>query len=258
MTLKIASIPDGIDVFAIGDVHGRADLLESLIGYIELGKELGVEDPFAIVFLGDLIDRGPDSRKAVELALAAVDRHPGSAIIMGNHEEFMRDVIWGSTPGYAWDSWYHEGGAKTLRSFGVDSREPVSKIAETLRQDALIRKLFDTVVDIAEDDLRIYAHAGIQPHVPLEEQGGVDIRWIREDFLFSRVDHGRTVVHGHTITRSELPEVRSNRIALDTGSFATGKLTTARFGRDGSTHFFMAEAKEDRIRIGPVEPALGA
>ncbi len=254
MTLKIARLPGDVDVFAIGDVHGRADLLEALLSYIELG----VDDPFAIEFLGDLIDRGPDSRKAVELALAAVSRHPGSAIIMGNHEEFMHDVIWGSTPGYAWDSWYHEGGARTLQSFGMDPRHPVFQIAEALRQDGLVRELFDKVVDLAEDDLRIYAHAGIQPHVPLEEQRAFDIRWIREDFLFSRTDHGRIVVHGHTITRSELPEVRSNRIALDTGSFATGRLTAARFGRDGSTHFFMAEADDDCVRIGPVEPALGA
>ncbi len=258
MTLKIATIPNDMDVFAIGDVHGRADLLEELLGYIEMGAHLGVKDPIAIVFLGDLIDRGPDSRKAVELALAAVARHPGSAIIMGNHEEFMHDVIWGSTPGYAWDSWYYEGGAKTLQSFGVESRRPVSEIAEALRQDALVRRLFDTVVDLAEDDQRIYAHAGIQPHVPLDEQRGFDVRWIRDEFLFSRADHGRIVVHGHTITRSELPEVRSNRIALDTGSFATGKLTTARFCRDGSTQFFMAEADTGCIRIGPVKPALGA
>lgn len=258
MTLKIADIPDDVDVFAIGDVHGRADLLEALLGYIELGKDLGIDDPIAIVFLGDLIDRGPDSRKTVELALSAVERHPGSAIIMGNHEEFMRDVIWGGTPGYAWDSWYHEGGAKTLRSFGVEARLPVSDIAEALGKDAVVRRLFDTVVDLAQDHRRIYAHAGIQPYLPLEEQRSFDIRWIRDEFLFSRVDHGRLVVHGHTITRSELPEVRSNRIALDVGSFATGKLAAARFGRDGSTHFFMAEAAEGCIGIGPVEPAMGA
>jgi serine/threonine protein phosphatase 1 len=258
MTLKIASIPKDIDVFAIGDVHGCADLLDALIGYIELGADLGIEDPLAIIFLGDLIDRGPDSRNAVELALSAVERHPGSAIIMGNHEEFMRDVMWGGTPGSAWDSWYHEGGAKTLRAFGIEARQPTSAIAEELRQDSLIRRLFDIVVDLAQDDQRIYAHAGIQPHVPLDEQRSFDIRWIRDEFLFSRANHGRTVVHGHTITRSELPEVRSNRIALDTGSFATGKLTAVRFGRDGSTRFFMAEAAGDAIRVGPVEPALGA
>jgi serine/threonine protein phosphatase 1 len=140
----------------------------------------------------------------------------------------------------------------------VESRLPVSEIAEALGKDALVRRLFDTVVDLAQDDWRIYAHAGIQPNVPLEEQRSFDIRWIRDEFLFSRADHGRIVVHGHTITRSELPEVRSNRIALDTGSFATGKLASARFGRDGSTHFFMAEAADGCIRIGPVEPAMGA
>ena len=258
MSLKIAAIPNDRDVFAIGDVHGRADLLETMLGYIEMGVDRGIGDPIAIVFLGDLIDRGPDSRKAVEMALTAIERHPGSTIIMGNHEEFMHDVVWGSMLGPSWDPWYHEGGAKTLQSFGVEPRRPIPEIAEALRRDELVRRLFDTVVDLAVDDRCIYAHAGIRPHIPLDEQRGFDVRWIRDEFLFSRADHGRIVVHGHTITRSELPEVRSNRIALDTGSFATGKLTTARFGRDGSTHFFMAEADAGRVRIGPVEPALGA
>lgn len=253
MTLKIASIGNDVDVFAIGDVHGRADLLEAMLDYVEIGPELGGKD-VVIVFLGDLIDRGPDSRRAVELALAAVERHPRSAIIMGNHEEFMHDVMWGGTPDYAWDSWYHEGGARTLKSFGMEPRLPTVEIAKALRQDALIRRLFDTVVDLAEDDSRIYVHAGIMPHVPLDEQRPFDIRWIRDEFLDSRADHGRTVVHGHTITRYELPEVRSNRIALDTGSFATGKLTAARFGRDGSTHFFMASQIEGGVSVAPVDP----
>lgn len=259
MNLKIAHIPEDMEVVAIGDVHGRADLLKALVEYFEFGAELDLDEKFVFVFLGDLIDRGPQSREAMEIALDAVERHPGSAIIMGNHEEFMLDVGFGSSPWYAWDSWYYEGGAKTLRSLGLESRQPVDDIARELRGNQTVRRLREMAVDVACDSKRIYAHAGIHPHVPLEDQSSFDLRWIRHEFLESRADHGRIVVHGHTITKFELPEVRSNRIAIDTGAFDSGRLTAAWFKPDGSSGFTMAEGArmgEDPapIRIGPVAP----
>jgi serine/threonine protein phosphatase 1 len=238
-------------VFAIGDVHGRADLLGPLLEFIET-----CSDRVVIVFLGDLVDRGPDSRKAVELALEAVERHPGSVIVMGNHEDFLFDVVTEQDPWDFWDCWKYEGGKSTVKSFGIEPTMHASDIAAAMKKEPLVRRLFDTVVDAAEDEDRIYVHAGIRPHVPLAGQREFDLRWIRELFLDSRADHGRTVVHGHTITRFEMPEVRSNRIALDTGAFATGKLTAAWFAVDGSTTFLMASDEEGPVKVSPVEPVM--
>lgn len=259
MNLRIASVPEDVEIVAIGDVHGRADLLKALVEYFEIGAELDSDEKFAFVFLGDLIDRGPQSREAIEIALDASGRHPGSVIIKGNHEEFMLDVAYGSSPGFAWDSWYYEGGAQTLRSLGIESRQHVDEIALAVRTHETIRRLVDASVDAACDSKRIYVHAGIRPHVPFNEQRDYDLRWIRNDFLESRTDHGRIVVHGHTITQFELPEVRRNRIAIDTGAFISGRLTAAWFKPDGRSGFVMAEGarrdeEETPIRVGPVEP----
>jgi serine/threonine protein phosphatase 1 len=249
MTLKIASIPAGTDVYAIGDVHGRADLLAPLINSIETRCVKPV-----FVFLGDLVDRGPSSRSAVELALSTIERHPGSAIVMGNHEEFVLEFIQSRNPWDFWDDWKYEGGLKTVLSFGIDATMPANDIAAYLKSDPLLVRLFQTVVDVAEDDARIYAHAGIRPNVPLEQQRADVLRWIREPFLDSRADHGRIVIHGHTITDSELPEQRYNRIAIDTGAFATGKLTAARFSPSGETEFIMSSESAGKSVISVVEP----
>lgn len=251
MTLRIRRIPEGYDVFAIGDVHGRADLLEPLVKFIET-----CSDRIALVFLGDLVDRGPDSRKAVELALVSVERHPGSVVIMGNHEDFMCDLVVEQHPWDFWDGWKHEGGRSTVKSFGIEPTMHANDIAAALKKEPLVGKLMDIMVDAAEDEDRIYVHAGIRPHVPLAEQRVFDLRWIRELFLDSRADHGKTVVHGHTITRFEMPEVRANRIALDTGAFATGKLTAAWFSPDGATTFLMASDENGAVKVSTVDPVM--
>ncbi|NTF17833.1 serine/threonine protein phosphatase [Agrobacterium rubi] len=265
MTLKIATIPEDVEIVVIGDVHGRADLLMALVEYFELSAELDSDERFAFVFLGDLIDRGPESAGAIKTALEAVERHPGSVIILGNHEEWMRDVASGPDPWHAWDCWYYEGGAKTLASLGISAAMDVRDIAQGLNMDETVQRLLAVSVDAACDSRRIYAHAGIRPHVPLDEQRSFDLRWIRRDFIESRADHGRTVVHGHTITESEFPELHPNRVALDTGAFLSGRLTAAWFKPDGTSGFVMAQGAprylEDNehdepmpIRIGPVEP----
>ena len=265
MSIRIASIPEDVEVVVIGDVHGRADLLKASIEHFEMGDEFVREEKLAFVFLGDLIDRGPQSHEAIELALEAVGRHPGSAIVMGNHEEFMLDVMWGSDQWNAWDCWYTEGGAETLRSMGLDAgrRGAIEEIILSLRRDELVRRLFEVCVDAACDSRRIYSHAGIEPHVALEEQKPFHLRWIRGEFLDSRADHGRIVVHGHSTTRYDLPEVRPNRIAVDTGAYRSGKLTAAWFSPDGSSGFVMAqgaprEGEPCPIRTGPVDPVEGA
>lgn len=259
MTLRIARLPDDKEIVAIGDVHGRADLLEAMVEYFEFGAEMDFTERCVFVFLGDLIDRGPESGRAIELALAACERNPGSVIILGNHEEFMLDFVHGNDWWNAWDAWKYEGGLETLKSLDIEERRDPKILRMEVGRHETVRRLAAVAVDAACDAKRIFAHAGIRPHIDLEKQMSFDLRWIRDEFLESRADHGRTVVHGHSITESGLPEVHRNRIAIDTGSFITGRLTAAWFKPDGTSGFTAAEGAsrgEEPVPIytGPIEP----
>ncbi|WP_294332165.1 metallophosphoesterase family protein [uncultured Sphingomonas sp.] len=233
------AVPADTRAYAIGDIHGRRDLLEELLARIDAER---AADPRAVehlILLGDLIDRGPDSCGVLDLVLARAAEDPTLTILGGNHESMLVTLLDGDM--WHLESWLHFGGEECARSYGLDPTallaEP-DRAADQLRaaipiaHQALLRALPDwrRVGDV------LFAHAGIRPGVPIDAQDPQDLRWIRLPFLRSTADHGVLVVHGHTVVAE--PEILPNRIAIDTGASATGRLTALCL--DGTTRRFLA------------------
>jgi serine/threonine protein phosphatase 1 len=217
----------GWRAYVIGDVHGCLDLLETLLSEITADHARRPEAKGLIVLLGDLIDRGPDSAGVIA-RLRDFDM-PGFRLvgIAGNHEEVLLKILAGDPTEFA--GWLRFGGAETLRSYGAD---PAA--IETLGPETAGRRIAEIIpnqdrkfLEQLGDSLRfgdyLLVHAGIRPGVPHDQQSLRDLRWIREPFLSDTRDHGVVVVHGHTISKA-VEEVGS-RIGIDTGAYATGRLT---------------------------------
>lgn len=226
-----ASIPDGLRVYAIGDVHGRRDLLDALLERIDADDAQRAPLEPRLIFLGDLIDRGPDSAAVVERAITIADAAPHTCFLMGNHEEVFLKVLGGDLA--ALKFFCRIGGRETILSYGLTATEYDELDYEGLMAAVLElvppahRQFLARFVDMVEIGDYVFVHAGIRPDLPLAEQKPTDLRWIREPFLGSNARHEKMVVHGHTITSQV--EVRSNRIGIDTGAYVTGQLTALGF-----------------------------
>jgi serine/threonine protein phosphatase 1 len=217
----------GWRAYGVGDIHGRLDLLDELLDQIHDDIRRRPARQVLLVFVGDLIDRGPSSAQVVERLRTY--RHPDvrTVFLLGNHEEVLLRILAGETDLIAKWRWF--GGTQCLNSYGVDT----AKLAAVSDEEALelIRKAIPKehveFLESFDDSCRfgdyLFVHAGIRPGVEIDQQRQSDLRWIREPFLFDETDHGFVVVHGHTI-RSEV-EVRPNRIGIDTGAFSSGVLT---------------------------------
>ena len=221
-------LPPGVRVYAVGDIHGRSDLLDLLL--VRIGDDQAADPAPApvVVFLGDYIDRGMDSAGVIDRL--AGEPVPGMAarFVLGNHEEFLLRFLAGESN---WYSWLDNGAMTTMESYGVDLQgwpytfpEP-----EKARDDlaaampAAHRAFFEGLETHVRIGGYFLVHAGVRPGVPLEDQAVHDLLWIREEFLRSDADFGAVVVHGHTPT----PRVvsRANRIGVDTGAYASNVLT---------------------------------
>lgn len=233
------AVPADTRTYAIGDVHGRRDLLEALLARIDAER---AADPRAVehlILLGDLIDRGPDSRGVLDLVLARQATDATLTVLGGNHESMLVTLLDGDM--WHLESWLHFGGEECARSYGLD---PIALLAEPDRAAEQLRAaipaahqaLLRTLADSCRVGDVLFAHAGIRPGVALEAQDPQDLRWIRLPFLRSTADHGVLVVHGHTVVGE--PEIHTNRIAIDTGASATGRLTALCL--DGSSRRFLA------------------
>ncbi|MEQ8479101.1 MAG: metallophosphoesterase [Hoeflea sp.] len=241
--------------YAIGDVHGRHDLLNALLA--EIRGDAGTRD-FRVVFLGDLIDRGPESAACVDLAIATLGAHPGSKLVLGNHEEFLLTFLDAGNRTdreAAMGRWLPNGGAETLRSCGFsdicDADEVARQLARThAGQIAALRSSSWMV----ETESHVFVHGGIDPDLPLADQDPVTTRWIRDKFLHHGGPLPKTVVHGHTITRSALPEIHSNRIALDTGAVMTGHLTCGVFDGNAPPRFLATDDHGREIAVTEIRP----
>jgi serine/threonine protein phosphatase 1 len=233
----------GTRIYAIGDIHGCYSLLIQLLQKIELDQRDRPERPTSLVLLGDYVDRGPRSREVCELLYSMRDLEAVHCL-KGNHEQAMLDVLKGDER--ALNFWLRYGGEATLLSWGVPEslivdvqhgREEVSALlaafVEKVRPE-MLAWLADLPEYLCLEDY-IFVHAGIRPRVPLEEQVSEDLLWIREPFLSSRVKHPQMVVHGHTETRK--PQLRANRIGIDTAAYRTGCLTAA--GLEDGEHWFV-------------------
>ncbi|HET7816321.1 MAG TPA: metallophosphoesterase [Sphingomicrobium sp.] len=233
------SVPPGYRVYAIGDVHGRLDLLDDALAQIEADIDARPQARNIIVFLGDLIDRGPSSAQVVERARTYLRPGVRTVFLSGNHEEVLLRLVRGESRFLR--DWLRFGGAECARSYGISptalKRMDPAQAVELLRtsipkQD---QEFLESFVDTFRIGSYLFVHAGLRPGVPLPEQKQSDLRWIREPFLENEDDHGFIVVHGHTI--ADRVDVRDNRIGLDTGAYRSGVLTA--MGLEGRERWFL-------------------
>ena len=220
--------PDGKRCYVIGDVHGRLDLLKSMLDSIEADIESLPQKRNFIVMLGDLIDRGPDSKGVIDLFLDARPSFAEFRFVAGNHEEGLLRGLTGE-PHLLLD-WLKHGGFQCALSYGASAAELHSSDVQALETTLLqcipqrhidFLKQFNDSISFGDYFL---VHAGVRPGTPIERQAASDLHWIREPFLSSKEDLGAVVVHGHTIV--DAPTEMFNRIALDTGAYSTGRLTS--------------------------------
>ena len=225
-------------IYAIGDIHGRLDLLERTIGAIRSDAE-GRDGASITVTVGDYIDRGRQSREVIERLQANPFGMPYVGL-KGNHESLFETFLIDPAAG---EHWRRLGGLETLASFGVPVREMMvgrgyEQAAKQLEaaMAAEHRAFFASLRTSFVSGRYFFCHAGVRPGVPLDRQSENDLLWIRDEFLNSPMDFGKVVVHGHTPVAEA--DVRPNRINIDTGAFATGRLTCVVL--EGESHRFLA------------------
>ncbi len=215
-------------IYAIGDIHGCRDLLDRMIEEIRNDLAAHPVEHALTVTLGDYVDRGPDSRGVVE-RLAQNPFPMEFVALKGNHEamlaQFLRDPSVGS-------EWARLGGLETLHSYGIDvgplmrgrGYEPAAAAFEKALPGTHVAFLASLRVSLSVGRY-FFCHAGVRPGVPFARQREYDLLCIRDAFLHDRTDFGKIVVHGHS--PSPEPEIRPNRINIETGAFITGRLTCA-------------------------------
>jgi serine/threonine protein phosphatase 1 len=223
---RAPSVPQGLRVYAVGDIHGRLDLLEKLLGAIKADLAQNPAMRPIYVFLGDYIDRGNWSRETIDRLIAHGEEHE-SIFLRGNHELIAISCL---SDRSKFDQWLRLGGIETLASYGVASASLADrkKIAEVQLafHNALSPAHFQFFRGLRNSFScgdYFFVHAGARPEIDLSRQSESDLLWIRKEFLSSVYDFGKIIVHGHTPANA--PEVRANRINIDTGAFATDRLT---------------------------------
>jgi serine/threonine protein phosphatase 1 len=226
-------------VYAVGDIHGRLDLLQKLWVAIE-------EDAAAkpaknvILFVGDYVDRGPDSKGVIDFLIKAQLSQTVVLCLRGNHDQAVLDFV---ADANFYRNWKNFGAMETLLSYGV--RPPLfdteSELERARREfvdacpSAHVKFLSSLPYSHAIGGY-FFAHAGVRPGIPIEQQSPQDLLWIREEFLFSRRGFDKVVVHGHT--PEDRARRRVHRIGIDTGAYITGKLTAVVL--EGAEHRFLS------------------
>ncbi|WP_374550609.1 metallophosphoesterase family protein [Sphingobium yanoikuyae] len=226
-------------VYAIGDIHGRLDLLDHLLGMLAADDALRPGKRRCLILLGDLIDRGPHSAQVIERVRALHGSGGDIRLLKGNHEEIFVMAARGDQGAVSF--FRRIGGMETLASYGL----PLS-LSDDMDDGAIAHWMLNYIpradvdfLDSFVDHLTVgdylFVHAGIRPKVPIAEQRPSDLRWIRGDFLNHGGRHDKMVVHGHSIT----PEVENlaNRIGIDTGAYYSGRLTA--IGLEGADRWFL-------------------
>lgn len=237
-------LPIGERVYAIGDVHGEARLLRRLLDRIEADNRARDPARVTLLLLGDVIDRGTGSAALLGTMHRLSSR--SFVLLKGNHEHLLVAASRGDED--ALDLWLRVGGRATLIGFGldpevIDRADPLVLIAAI--KGAIGPALIDWVDRLptawSAGDY-FFAHAGIRPGVALDRQSDGDLMWMRDPFLASRADHGKVVVHGHSV-QPGVPRLGGNRIGLDTGAHEHGRLTA--LGLDGDQQWLLQECAAD-------------
>ena len=233
----LTAIPEGERVYAIGDVHGCADLLDQLLARIDADDRARGPARTTLVFLGDVVDRGPASATVLERLHQLAAERPDTHFLLGNHEEVFLEALKGEPK--ALRMFCRIGGRETIMSYGIDAADYDRMDYEELhaamraRVPAEHQAFLETFEDMVTIGDYVFVHAGVRPGTDLAAQRGADLRWIRNPFL----DHDRAldkmVVHGHTI--SEGLDERVHRIGVDTGAYDTGILTA--LGLEGAARW---------------------
>lgn len=246
------SLPDGQRIYAIGDMHGRADLVALLLEAIARDLAQDPAPDASIIGLGDYVDRGPQSARTLALLCAA---SPAPLIALrGNHEQMLLDFLDDAT---TLDAWRRFGGLETLHSYGVDVRavmqgQDFERARDALRaaMPAAHRQLLTASPLTHQAGDYFFCHAGVRPGLALDAQTASDLLWIRDDFLRSPAFHGKVIVHGHT--PSPAVDARDHRINLDTGAYASGVLSCLRL--EGEARRVMTATSEG-VRHANLSPA---
>jgi len=235
----VHALPEGERVYAIGDIHGRRDCLDALLRAIEADERARAPADTTIVFLGDLVDRGNDSKGVVERVMQSA-RTRKCVMLMGNHEEILLRAAEGDRQ--ATGLLHRVGGRETLMSYGIGAHDydscdlaALTDLVAAAVPEAHLA-FMRGFVDQWQCGDYLFVHAGIRPGLRFDAQRPSDLRWIRREFLEDDRDHGAMIVHGHSIT--EEVDERPNRIGIDTGAFASGRLTA--LGIEGTTRWLLS------------------
>lgn len=230
----------------VGDVHGRADLLDALV------EGARREEPAArFVFLGDIVDRGLESRECLDIVGDVLSTSPGSRLLLGNHDDmFLNAVSFGVENADARHWRDRCGGRQTLESY--ECPEAFEEAAAFLKSHhpahfGLLRGA-DLLLRFGPF---VACHAGINPRLPLDAQHKLDVLWIRDGFLDWDDERLVPVIHGHSITDNEMPVVTENRISLDTGAFYSSRLTCLRLDFDDRRLDFFQTRPEGLVKVEP-------
>lgn len=222
-----AALPPDIRVYAIGDIHGRLDLLNNLLRQIETDTH-GYAGRKLAIFLGDYIDRGPDSKGVIDRLLEPLPSGIETVCLLGNHEWAMLEFFTSLDTGAGWLT---HGGMETLRSYGIPmppgkpTPERLAQLQMTLRErfPAEHKTWLEKCPTWYELGDYYFVHAGIRPSAQLDEQTDHDRLWARNGFINWKGSLPKMIIHGHTISRDV--EIRPHRIGIDTGAYASGTLT---------------------------------
>lgn len=240
-----ATVGEDTRVYAIGDIHGRADLLLELLGLLAQDDARRDRLPLQLILLGDLVDRGPRSAHVVDQAMALARSGGNVRFVKGNHEEVFVRAARGDPRAVRF--FCRIGGVETLASYGLPAadQEHMDDVALTEWMLDHIPRAHIDFLDAFEDRVEIgdylFVHAGLRPGVSLDAQDPVDLRWIREEFLRHDRLFDRVVVHGHSI--SDTVDERRNRIGIDTGAYYSGRLTA--IGLQGEDRWFVSTGDPD-------------
>jgi serine/threonine protein phosphatase 1 len=237
---QLPSTAPGERIFAVGDLHGRLDLLRDLLERLKQDVAHRVPSPTRLILLGDMVDRGPSSRQLIECVQRLQKNTSGVIALCGNHEDMLLQSAAGN--GTVQQVWIDNGGDETLRSYSIEpsvflNLTPAVRgrvLTRTLGEET-IRWLNSLPLSYRSGDY-FFCHAGVRPGVALEDQRREDLLWIRKEFLVSRRYHGAVIVHGHSETNRV--EMRRNRINIDTAAYVSDELTA--LGLQGSSRWLVS------------------